>query len=160
MRVGDDARRDADHHLAGRGDPVELVEVVEVVDDDPGADLGRRAQLGLGLRVAVEDDPVALEARRCASASSPPEATSTLSPSSLEDAQDRRARERLGREDDLAVAHRGRNSRARPRRSSSATAYSGVPNSRASSRASQPPIDRRPSTTSEASGYRHWRQAC
>ena len=47
------------------------------------------------------------------------------------------------------------NARARARRSSSATTYAGVPNSRASASASQPPISRRPSRTSEASG-RTW----
>ena len=46
------------------------------------------------------------------------------------------------------------NERARARRSSSATTYAGVPNSRASSTASHPPISSRPrSLTREPSGY-------
>ncbi len=60
-----------------------------------------------GLRVAVEDDPVAVEAgllgQRELAAGRDVDAQALL----VEDPQDRRAGEGLGGEDDLAVAHRG-----------------------------------------------------
>ena len=46
VRVGDDARRNADHHLDRGGDPIQLVDLVEVVDDDPRARLGRGGEPG------------------------------------------------------------------------------------------------------------------
>ena len=86
--------------------------------------------------------PGATPARR-AICSSPPEATSAPIPSS---ARTRRtavhgnafvAKERCTSA--ATAANASRNSRARARRSSSATMYAGVPNSRASSTRSQPP---------------------
>ena len=89
-----------------------------------------------------------------ASASSPPDATSTLRPSSSNTrstaVHGNALEAKITSPSPMAVL----NSRARPRRSSSATAYSGVPNSRARSAASQPPMLRRPSSTLEARGYR------
>ena len=91
------------------------------------------SQLPRGLRVAVQQDPVAAEAGALsASASSPPDATSTLRPSSSNTrstaVHGNALEAKITSPSPMAVL----NSRARPRRSSSATAYSGVPNSRAS----------------------------
>ena len=63
MRVRLDAGRHADEHAphAGRGGPRRLVERVE---HDERARLGRRAQLLVRLVVAVHDEPLALEPGR------------------------------------------------------------------------------------------------
>ena len=89
-----------------------------------------------------------------ASASSPPDATSTARPSSSNTRSTAVHGKALEANTTSPSPIAARNSRARARRSSSATAYSGVPNSRASSIASQPPMRRRPSSTDDASGYR------
>ena len=107
VRVGDDPGRDPDHHPRGHRQRVELVDVVEVVDDDQRTGLSGRLQLRRGLRVAVQDDPVALVAgvaRQCELA---PGGDVDAQPLLLEDPEHRRARERLAGEHDLPVPHRG-----------------------------------------------------
>ncbi len=64
-----------------RAPPV-AIDLVEVVDhDQPDPVAQRHPQLGLGLGVAVQHDPLGREARVSARCSSPPEATSHHSPS-------------------------------------------------------------------------------
>ena len=83
-------------------------------------------------------------------AARPPEATSHHRPSCANSVSTAVHGKRLGCEHDVEVLVPGvarrprRNARARARRSSSATTYAGVPNSRASSIVSQPPTSRRP----------------
>ena len=65
-------------------------------------------QLASGLRVAVEDDPLAGEARLLGQRELAAGGDVDAQPLLVEDAQDGRAREGLGGEHDLALPHRGR----------------------------------------------------
>ena len=122
MRVGDDARRDADHHVGGLPERVELVDVVEVVDDDPRTGLHGGLQLLRGFRVAVQQDPVAVEARverqRELAPGRDVDAQALLSNTRSTAVHGNALEAKITSPSPMAVL----NSRARPRRSSSATA--------------------------------------
>ena len=151
--VAGDVGRDADLDGLGLGavaEPLELLDVVEVVDDDVAdAGLERLADLVVGLRVAVQVDALGVEAglqrERELSAARHVAAVALLG----EEPQHRGGGERLGREDELDVVVEGlerllqvaRALRAgRPRRRRRA----GCRRSRRARRTSQPPTCRRP----------------
>ena len=71
------------HDAAARGDRSQPLDLDVGVDDDPAdTDLDRALELGDALVVAVEADPAGSKPAASATASSPPEQTSRLSPSS------------------------------------------------------------------------------
>ena len=78
------------HHVVLGGDPVELVELPRMVDhDQAAARLDRRAQIGVGLVVAVNDHRLGrIAPAASAAASSPSDATSAPRPSPKHLAQD------------------------------------------------------------------------
>ena len=161
VRVGVDARPDAQQYAlrrAVRDQRGELLDVLDVVDHDPAHAGGEgRGQLGDGLRVAVHVDPLRGEAgleREVQLAARGHVAAQALLREQPEHGGGRAALEanRTSPWSPWLVWSAARNARARPRRSSSAITYTGVPKASASSTASQPPTDRRPADTDEASG--------
>ena len=154
MGVAGDVRGDPDQHLlrrrAPRSDPLQPLELVERVEHDV-ADAGaqRLAQLGLGLarcrgsrsarHRSRRSAPAPARRRRRRRTPAPPRRAPGTRP--CRETPSKRTARRSRR---AARAARSTNARARARRSSSATTYAGVPNSRASSTASQPPISRWP----------------
>ncbi len=105
VRVGLDLGHDPQHHglrpLAGVA--AEAVDLVEVVDHAHDAQLRDRRELGLGLRVAVEDDLLRLEARLAGEVQLPGGGDVDDQALLAEDPQHLGAREGLGGERDRAA---------------------------------------------------------
>jgi hypothetical protein len=96
------AGRHAQHHAPARGDPLEPLELVEVVDDDaPDARIDRHLELAHGLRVAVHGDRRRLEAGRQRQRQLAARRDVAAEPLLAQHAQHRGAGEGLGREEQL-----------------------------------------------------------